>query len=47
MICTILLISEKKDAKQKRPSTNDKSFLLIWFLLGCLLYLVATFRWDR
>lgn len=20
---------------------------LVWLLLGCLLYLVATFRWDR
>ncbi len=29
MICNIQLISEKKDAKQKRPSTNDKSFLLM------------------
>ena len=29
MICTIQLISEKKDAKQKRPSTNDKGFLLM------------------
>ena len=29
MICTIQLISEKKYAKQKRLSTNDKSFLLM------------------
>mgnify|MGYP007050563343 FL=1 len=25
MICTIQLISEKKDAKQKRPSTNEEA----------------------